>query len=266
VILLLVFLPRSTLNADWFDVSQLRGRAWGDDRVNGPSAPDDLARWAAIGGGIAIEVAAPILLLTRRLRLLGLGMAWWFLYLVGIAGFFNFAAITGALLFLFAPSNLDALMTAARRRWPALERFAAAARSEAVRRGLRLAPPIVAGTAILVALSRPWAGWAPEPILLREIASGPIDLLRLRRECALALAPPALLALALRAGRAEWPTAAFRSSGPGARSGAAPRAVRDRAAPGARSEVARCSTCGPSRRTTSSSADRSTCSGCRRIS
>lgn len=214
VILLLVFFFAAfhKLNADWFDVDVSCGdQLWGTIAGRVPGAPDGTwARWAAIIGGIAIEVAAPILLLTRRLRLLGLGLAWWFLYLVGIAGFFNFAAITGALLFLFAPSNLDALTTAARWRWPALERFAAAARSEPVRRGLRLAPPIVAGTAILVALSRPWAGWAPEPILLREIVSGARPTISYAFDVAwvlLALGAAAAVALAVRAGRAEWPTA-----------------------------------------------------------
>ena len=232
VILLLVFLLAAfhKLNADWFDVEvSCGGQLWATIAERVPGAPDATwARWAAIGGGIAIEVTAPILLLTRRLRLVGLGMAWWFLYLVGIAGFFNFAAVTGALLFLFAPSNLDALMPAARRRWPALERFAAAARSEVVRRGLRLAPPIVAGTAILVALSRPWAGWTPEPILLREIASGARPTISYAFDVAwafLGLAAAGALALAVRAGRAEWPTARQLLAHPAPALGVAPLLV-----------------------------------------
>jgi hypothetical protein len=212
LLLVLFFAAFHKLNADWFDLEvSCGGELWATIAARVPGAPDgDWARWAAIVGGISIELAAPALLLTRRLRVLGLALAWAFLFMVGIAGFFNFAAIVGALLFLFAPANLLELLAAARRRWPALERVATAARSGPVRRALRLAPAIVAGTAIFVALSRPWAGRVAEPILVREIESGTRPTISYAFEVAwvaLALGAAAGIALAVRAGRSWWPTA-----------------------------------------------------------
>jgi hypothetical protein len=69
---------------------------------------------------------------------------------------------------------------------------------------------VVAGTAVLIALARPWAGGAVEPRLLRELGLGRRPTLSYAFEAAWWVYAPLLLALlllALRAVRPRWPSA-----------------------------------------------------------
>lgn len=213
-VLLLVFLfaGLAKLNADWVRPEVSCGAILHRtivDRI--PLLPGGAwAQWTAIVGAVAIELTVPFLLLSRRLRLAGILLGAVFLFAVGIAGFFNFAAITAALLLLFAPENTGELLREACRRSPTCTRIETFARSPQWRRIVRLGAAAIAGTALVVAVAQPWAGYVPEPLLVREIPTGRRPTVSLGFEAAGWILVPALVAtllLALRAGEPRWPPA-----------------------------------------------------------
>lgn len=214
LILLIVFFVAGfdKLNADWFHPQVSCGAAFYkvvSTRV--PFLP--AGRWAessTIIGAIAIELAVPFLLLSRRSRLVGILLALVFLYAVGISGFFNFAAITAALLALFAPSNTGDLLRAGCERIAFCARLRSLARSSPVRRARWLVLLVVSGVAIVVALSRPWAGYVAQPLLVRELSSGRRPAISYPFEAGwwvYGLGLAAALLFAIRSGSPRWPTA-----------------------------------------------------------
>ena len=200
------------LNADWFQPEVSCGAEFYRAVVGRvPLLPEVAwAEWTAIVGAIVIELVAPFLLLSRRLRAAGLLISLVFLYAVGITGFFNFAAIAAALLALFAPANMGELLCAGCERRSPCRRIRSLALSPKVGRAVEMGVMVVAGTAIVVTLARPWAGHIPDPMLVRELSSGRRPMLSYAFEAAwwaFGLGLAAALLIGLRSGVARWPSA-----------------------------------------------------------
>jgi hypothetical protein len=60
-----------------------------------------------IYGTLAAEIAIPLFLLTRRLRIAGIIVALFFHFILGTFEYYNFSAVTYAMLFLFTPDNIS---------------------------------------------------------------------------------------------------------------------------------------------------------------
>jgi hypothetical protein len=198
------------LNADWFRPQVSCGAAFYkvvSTRV--PFLPPGgWAESSAIVGAIAIELVVPFLLLSRRSRLVGILLALVFLYAVGISGYFNFAAITAALLVLFAPANNGDLLRDGCERIAFCARLRSLARSS--RRARWLGLLVVAGVAIAVTLSGPWAGSVADPLLVREFSSGRRPATSYMFEAGwwiYGLGLAAALLFAIRSGSPRWPAA-----------------------------------------------------------
>jgi hypothetical protein len=212
LLLVLFFAGFGKLNADWFRPEVSCGAEFYRAVVGRvPLLPDaGWAEWTAILGAIGIELVVPFLLLSRRFRLAGILLTLVFLYAVGITGFFNFAAITAALLFLFAPANTGELLRAGCERRPLCARIQSLAGSPGLRRASRIGVTVVAGMAVVVALARPWAGYVAEPMLVRELSGGRRPALSYAFEAAwwvYGVGLVAALLIAVRAGTPRWPDA-----------------------------------------------------------
>ncbi|HUP01469.1 MAG TPA: hypothetical protein VM737_08120 [Gemmatimonadota bacterium] len=113
----------------------------------------------AIYGSLVVELAIPLLLVPQRSRWAGLLLAAIFHFILGIGGFFNFSAYIFALLFLFLPEDLPAVLG---RGWGASSlrrRLLALGRPEVIARAYLWTTRGLLAIAIAILLSQTsWSG------------------------------------------------------------------------------------------------------------
>jgi hypothetical protein len=162
------------LNTSWFDPAVSCATAlMGDWARLFPFVPGSGGVYAAMPAiAVAIEMAIPALLLTRRCRFAGIVLAMAFHFALGVPRFFNFSAIMLALFLPFAPNGF----ASAADRWAQENAWASGIRrlrDGGFGRCLEAASygALILGVCAVVATA-PWTYAGAEPILVREVGSG----------------------------------------------------------------------------------------------
>jgi len=162
------------LNTDWFDPAVSCATVLMDDWARlFPVMPHNAGVYALMPWiAVAIEAAIPALLLSRRGRVAGLGLALVFHFALGVPRFFNFSAIMLALFLSFAPVDF-ARMAAA---WSKENGVAARIRRLLLGRSRRVFDVAVYVVLVLAAavvfVTSPWTHSGSVPLLVREVTSG----------------------------------------------------------------------------------------------
>lgn len=160
------------INADWFRPEVSCGAEVYlriAQRIPLPSAA--WAQSAVIYGAVVLELAVPPMLLVTPLRNTGIFLAGGFLFLNGIAGYFNFAAVSMAFLFLFLPDDFIDRFSARCIRSRPCRWWIAARRSPMGKAAVRFLTLSLFGWAAVLALDAPWSGRTPQLVLVREVAT-----------------------------------------------------------------------------------------------
>lgn len=109
LVLLYFFAFFHKLNRDWLDPGVSCGTLLFSSALNLPEFPGShfLTDILPIYGTLVIEAAIPLFLLFRKTRIAGVFIALLFHFLLGTFEYYNFSALTYAVLYLFAPDNFS---------------------------------------------------------------------------------------------------------------------------------------------------------------
>lgn len=168
---LFVFAGFHKINADWFRPEVSCGaEVYLRTAERIPLLPSAFwAQIAVIYGVVAVELVVPPMLLTPSLRHVGIFLAGGFLFLNGIAGYFNFAAVSMALLFLFLPEGSIDRFSAWCLQWGMCHRWVAARSSRIGEFVVRVLTVSLFVCAAILALDAEWLDRSPQ--LVRELAT-----------------------------------------------------------------------------------------------
>jgi vitamin K-dependent gamma-carboxylase-like protein len=107
LVLLYFFAIFHKLNRDWLDPGVSCGTVLFSSSLHLPLFPGShlLTEILPIYGTLILEASIPLFLLFRKTRIAGIILALVFHFLLGVFEYYNFSALTYALLYLFAPDN-----------------------------------------------------------------------------------------------------------------------------------------------------------------
>lgn len=109
LILLYFFAFFDKLNKDWLDPGVSCGTVLFSSFLHLPVFPGShfLTEILPIYGTLVFEASIPVLLLFRKTRVAGIVLALVFHFILGVFEYYNFSALTYALLYLFVPDNFS---------------------------------------------------------------------------------------------------------------------------------------------------------------
>lgn len=107
LVLLYFFAFFHKLNLDWLDPDVSCGTMllYSSLHLHGLHEDDSLLRILPVYGTLIVEAAIPLFLLFRKTRIAGIIIALIFHFFLGVFEYYNFSALTYAVLYLFAPDN-----------------------------------------------------------------------------------------------------------------------------------------------------------------